>query len=185
MTPTKKGDPSEQPAPTYLTLEAVAWRLLHGPGEEPSFDALLGSMLFTALGLEAFLNHVGALMLPYWDILEASLRPREKLEVIAMALDYSIDFGRMPFQAFGEIFSFRNDVVHTKSVRANRDTYEWSPEWIATVKLSTAQQGATNDRPEVPAWAPLVTKPRAAYFIDQAHGMVKEISEQAKGFLFW
>ena len=75
---------------------------------------LIISMLFSALALEAFLNHIGNILFSKWADLDM-LKHREKLTIISDKLNYQIDFGRRPWQTYEEIFSLRNRLVHAKT----------------------------------------------------------------------
>ena len=73
------------------------------------------SQLFSALCLEAYLNHVGKEKLPFWEEIEKKLGPKEKLEIISYELGYKINYGKRPFQTFRTIFKLRNQLVHGKT----------------------------------------------------------------------
>ncbi|MBN1862310.1 MAG: hypothetical protein JW790_01525 [Dehalococcoidales bacterium] len=80
-----------------------------------SYYELMASLIFTAFTLEAYLNHIGKQIFSCWDDLE-QLSPQKKLNVIAEKLGVDKDDGKRPFQTIKELFKFRNDVAHGKSV---------------------------------------------------------------------
>ena len=79
-----------------------------------SYHQLLGSIVFTAFTLEAFLNHVGEALFKSWADLEKLTR-RGKINVIAEKLGLEVDFGTMPWQVVPEIFGVRNKIAHGKN----------------------------------------------------------------------
>ncbi len=82
--------------------------------EDGSFYDVMGSLLFSAFTLEAYLNHLGSMTIGHWDYLER-LRPQEKLELLSNILDYKIDYSKRPFQTINILFNFRNEVAHGKT----------------------------------------------------------------------
>ncbi len=74
----------------------------------------IASITFAALALEAFLNVIGASLIKRWDDLEGSTSPAGKLAVIENSLGLNIDRSRVPFNAFHDLFRFRNGIVHAK-----------------------------------------------------------------------
>lgn len=89
-----------------MGLEASKWSILH-------FRA---SLVFTAFTLEAYLNHVGEKVFLCWKDLER-LSPKEKLNVIAEKLKIEVNYGKRPWQVVEELFKFRNDIAHGKTVK--------------------------------------------------------------------
>jgi hypothetical protein len=79
-----------------------------------SYHQFLGSIIFTAFALEAFLNHVGESLFKSWADLE-KLAPRGKINVIAEKIGLKVDFGAMPWQVVPEIFGVRNKVAHGRN----------------------------------------------------------------------
>ena len=73
-----------------------------------------GSLIFTAFGIEAFLNHVGEQLFASWkDYLQRSLSPEAKLRPIAEKIGLKADFGAQPFQTIKTLFRFRNAMAHS------------------------------------------------------------------------
>jgi hypothetical protein len=71
-------------------------------------------LVFTAFGIEAFVNHVGAQVFSFWmDNLERSLSPEAKLHLVAARIGLRVDFGKRPFQSFRTLFRFRNAMAHS------------------------------------------------------------------------
>lgn len=79
-----------------------------------SYHQFLGSILFTAFSLEAFLNHVGEDIFKSWGELE-KLSTKGKIDVIGEKLGVAVDYGRPPWQAVPEIIGIRNKVAHGKN----------------------------------------------------------------------
>ena len=76
-------------------------------------------VLYSALALEAFLNHIGVRMIPGWELMKKKLSPREKLEFIARQRKVEIDFGTRPFQSFGDAFRLRNMLAHAETEKVD------------------------------------------------------------------
>lgn len=72
-------------------------------------------LICTAFSLEAFLNHVGSKKLSCWDTIERRLSPRDKTTLLLELSDSRPEWGREPFQSFGELMDFRNDLAHGKT----------------------------------------------------------------------
>jgi hypothetical protein len=89
--------------------------------EEGSFHQFMGSLVFTAFSLEAYLNHIGPKLFQVqcWNGLER-LTPQDKLNVIAEKTGVQIDYGKRPWGIMKELFGFRNDVAHGKSIKVAR-----------------------------------------------------------------
>lgn len=87
--------------------------------KEGSFLEIITALLMCPLTMEAVLNYVGQKLfaeegkLSLWERIDR-LSPREKLESIADLANVKINFGVPPFQDFGEMFKFRNRLVHPK-----------------------------------------------------------------------
>jgi hypothetical protein len=71
--------------------------------------------VFSAFSLEAFLNHLGQRVTPFWSSVELKLSPVEKLEVLLKVLNLQVDFGKRPFQTFKSMMKFRNALAHGKT----------------------------------------------------------------------
>ena len=120
---------------TFVHLFKVA-KIAVEKAQKDSDDNFYDSMsciLFCALCLEAYLNHVGATEFQFWEDDLESLNPMAKLRLIASErlkteaiplrgfprkrtpIKLSIDFSRRPFQSFGTIFTFRNQLAHGKT----------------------------------------------------------------------
>jgi hypothetical protein len=120
---------------TYVHLFKVAKLALQRAQKDTdeNFYDSMSCVLFCALCLEAYLNHVGATEFQFWEDDLESLTPRAKLRLIAserlkteaelpqgfslkrMPIKISIDFSRRPFQSFIDIFRVRNELAHGKT----------------------------------------------------------------------
>jgi hypothetical protein len=101
---------------TYVYLNIVAEEARErAKDEEGSFYNCMTAELFSAFCLEAYLNHLGAQKIPYWESVEKKLGPSEKLEIICHEIGLKPDFGRKPFQSFRILFQLRNSLVHGKT----------------------------------------------------------------------
>lgn len=91
--------------------------------ERASFHQFMGSLVFTAFTLEAYLNWLGDKLFPHWKYLQR-LSPREKLEVISDQLKVAVDWGARPWQIVKHLFDFRNDIAHGKPENLATDRVE-------------------------------------------------------------
>jgi hypothetical protein len=87
-----------------------------------SYYQLMASLIFTAFTLEAYLNHIGERIFVCWDDLE-QLSPQRKLNVIAEKMGIERNEGERPYQTIKELFKFRNEVAHGKSVFLKSDDH--------------------------------------------------------------
>ncbi len=89
--------------------------LKHGKENQVgSYHQFLGSIVFTAFTLEAFLNHVGNAIFESWSDLER-LSPKGKINIICEKLEIEPNFGETPWRIAPEIFGIRNKVAHGKN----------------------------------------------------------------------
>mgnify|MGYP001568389858 CR=1 FL=1 len=108
----------EREVKTYAELWHTSYCLLK-KGEDDtrgSIHQFMASIVFTAFTLEAYLNHIGPKIFSCWDDLER-LSPKEKLNVISDRLKVKIDYGVRPWQVMKDLFGFRNDIAHGKSIK--------------------------------------------------------------------
>jgi len=85
-----------------------------------SFHQFRASIIFTAFTIEAFLNHIGVETFSCWKDLER-LSPKEKMNVIADRLNVDINYGKRPWQIMKDLFQFRNDIAHGKSIKVKSE----------------------------------------------------------------
>ena len=83
--------------------------------EKGSHHQFIASLVFTAFTLEAYLNHIGPGPFNSWSGLER-LAPKDKLNIIAEKIGLEINYGDRPWQVMKDLFGFRNDIAHGKSV---------------------------------------------------------------------
>ena len=102
---------------TYRYLLLAAQRA-YLRAEDEDRDSLIDCMeviLFAALSLEAFLNHLGPTLLRGWGPIKKKLSPREKLAVLLAERQVSIDFSCRPYQSFGDAFRLRTALAHAET----------------------------------------------------------------------
>jgi hypothetical protein len=78
----------------------------------------MASLLLTAFSFEAYLNHLGGRLLPYWEQLDR-LPWQKKLQVILTHLKHTPDLGKAPYQTLYGLFLFRNAVAHGRDTKEN------------------------------------------------------------------
>jgi hypothetical protein len=107
----------ERKVVTYVELSHTSWCLLKKGQDdaEGSTHQFMGSLVFTAFSLEAYLNHIGPKVFRNWVALER-LGPQDKLDIIAEKIGLHVDYGKRPWGIMKELFGFRNDIAHGKSI---------------------------------------------------------------------
>lgn len=66
--------------------------------------------------IEAYLNHIGSILLPYWDEeIKKGLSINNKLKIICRHSSLVPDYSRAPFQSFKNIVKYRNLLAHAIS----------------------------------------------------------------------
>lgn len=78
--------------------------------------------LICALTMEAVFNHLDKKLFEDWERVERSLKPKDKLKMIAHHTGLEIDLGSRPFQFLPEIFGFRDSLVHAKYSKLSAST---------------------------------------------------------------
>jgi hypothetical protein len=107
---------------TYAELWHTSWSFLkQGQNQEKgSFHQFMGSLVFTAFSLEAYFNHIGPRVFRNWEALER-LAPQDKLDILAEKIDLHVDYGKRPWGIMKELFGFRNDIAHGKSIKISEE----------------------------------------------------------------
>src|SRR3954468_6178612 len=97
--------------------------------KEGSRHQFRASLAFRAFFFEAFLNWLGQHLIPHWGYLER-LKPLEKLDLLTDSIQVKPDYGSRPWQIVRELFVFRNEIAHGKSVRLSTETLEDLDEFL-------------------------------------------------------
>jgi hypothetical protein len=84
--------------------------------KQGSYWVMMASAVLTAFAMEAYLNHIGPKIFTMWDVLE-TLSPSGKIDVVCEKLGLSFPRGRRPRQSVEDLFRFRNQLAHAKSVK--------------------------------------------------------------------
>jgi len=142
MNPTPITMAGESTFNTFSYLLNGAYSLAKSAREDPegSNYRRISAVLFSAFAIEAHLNHIGEVKLPFWSVVEPKLPWRVKLELIAQQLGVALDYGRRPFQSLSDLFKFRDKLAHGKTETAE-SSYEYQrypgddfgnlePEWL-------------------------------------------------------
>lgn len=83
--------------------------------EEGSYYTIMASLLMRAFAFEAYLNHLGAKRISYWEDID-SIRVMDKFSVLGKDCRIAPDWSRRPYQALKTLFKFRNQIAHGQSV---------------------------------------------------------------------
>lgn len=125
---------------SLMIAEHLATRAFQ-KGENAAHDAR-ASLVFIAFTIEAFCNHVGWKLTPDFEEFD-KLRAMDKLRRAAELAGFPLSLGQRPFQTFGDIFRFRNEMAHscTQEVQASR-----------TIPRPTADSPAEMPKPPPTEW---------------------------------
>lgn len=113
---------------------------------------LMGSMLFCAFSLEAYVTHLGKLLLINdWKYFE-KLNPNGKLRLLDRTLKLDIDYSKPPFSVFPDIFDYRKKIVHGKTEKVTEPTIkkhkkfpvEFEAKWQKITNKTTANRFVEN-----------------------------------------
>jgi hypothetical protein len=107
----------EREVRTFVDLNHGSNVLLNFAHDEPkgSYYTIMASLLLRAFTFEAYLNHLGARLLPFWESVD-SIRVMEKFIVLCGHLGLKPEKGARPYQTLPKLFGFRNAIAHGKSV---------------------------------------------------------------------
>jgi hypothetical protein len=103
---------------SYAELWFGSGFLLNQAKAEPSgaYWVVMASAALTAFTMEAYLNHIGPKIFTTWDVLE-TLSPSGKIDVVCEKLGLSFPRGVRPRQSIEDLFRFRNQLAHAKSIK--------------------------------------------------------------------
>ena len=106
----------EREVNAFAELSHANWVLLENTEKQSEgwFYECMTAILMAAFKFEAYLNHLGAILFPYWDQMER-LPHRRKLNIICSHLRIDRATGERPYQTLTDLFRFRNAVVHGRS----------------------------------------------------------------------
>jgi hypothetical protein len=163
----------ERNVTTYAEMWHTSFCLLTKGQEElrMSVHQFRASLIFTAFTLEAYFNHIGAKIFSCWRDLER-LSPKEKLNVIAERLNIEIDYGKRPWQIMKNLFQFRNDIAHGKSIKIKSEKI---------VPLEAHSDDDFKDLFELTRWEKYCTEKNALRAREEVEAIVK-IMQKAAGF---
>lgn len=102
---------------TFSYLLNGAWSLLETAKEHrPGCNfCRLSSALFAAFAVEAHLNHVGEIKLPFWNVVERKISWKDKIAIVAQHIGVDVDYGCRPFQSLNTLFAFRDKLAHGRT----------------------------------------------------------------------
>lgn len=136
--------------------------------EEGSFHQFMGSLVFAAFSFEAYLNHIGPKVFRCWEALDR-LGPKEKLDIIAEKIGLQIDYGKKPWGVLKELFGFRNDVAHGRSIKVPESAV------VPISKHDEHMRELAKTR-----WEKFCTKQNAERAKEDVESMVKVLHEKAE-----
>jgi hypothetical protein len=117
--------------------------------QKGSYYTTMGALLLTAFAFEAYLNHIGAKRIKFWEEIE-SIRVMDKYAVLCKDMDVIPDYSKRPHQTLRALFKFRNAIAHgksqileeTKEVSSQDERYEHTPKahWEEYCTLDNAKR---------------------------------------------
>jgi len=141
----------EREVKTYFELAHGADVLIEKSEKDKkgSTYTTMGSLLLTAFTFEAYLNHLGAKKVKFWDEIE-SIRVLDKYSVLCKLFKITPNYSERPYQTIKALFKFRNFMAHgksvilkeTKEISFKGDLYEHRPtaEWEKYCTLENAKR---------------------------------------------
>ena len=128
--------------------------------DESEFYYYTSSILFSAFCIEAYLNHVGKELFPFWDDLEKRLNTKGKIQLIAHHenVKVSLDFSRRPDQSLEALRKFRNQLVHGKTTERS-------------IERNVGERASSL----VPYWEELCTLENAVRLLRDVEDMIEKI----------
>ena len=166
MTNTKTEIEGQRLIYTFNYLRLAARHLLGQGGEldaalyGETVEAMM-SIVASAFYIEAALNHIGPMVVPFWELVERKLDPEVKLQVLAHQLNLTPDFGVRPFQTVQKLFRVRNELAHGKTSEVK-------------IRVEFDQLNGLIDASDVrPHWDSLLTLDEAARFFEDASRVVE------------
>lgn len=136
--------------------------------EEGSFYQVMGSLVFAAFMVEAFLNHVGPHVFKSWNDLER-LSPLSKLNLVAEKLGIENDQGKRPYQTLVRLFWFRNTLAHAKSVQ-----FQLEETHLVEVPVDEHRHEFL-----VTDWEEYCTESNATRVLDESEAIIRQIHKVA------
>lgn len=105
-------------AKTYAAMFHTAWHLLDSAEnrEKGRLLDLQAAAVFFAFAFEAYLNHVGAEEIKFWDEIDR-ISYNDKLTVLSKQLGFTVDRSKPPFQTVKSLFDLRNALAHRRTQR--------------------------------------------------------------------
>lgn len=152
---------------------AFTWKYLHDSAlffirqadefdrdDESVFYYCMSSILSAAFCVEAYLNHVGKELFPFWKDLERQLNTKGKIQLIAHheSVGVSLDFSCRPDQSLVDLRKFRDQLVHGK-----------------TAERSIERHVGERSSSLMPYWEELCTLENAKRFLSDVESVISKI----------
>ena len=155
--------------PYNYLYSAAEWALEQAEKtEEGSFYNCMSSIILSAFCIEAYLNHIGSELLPYWDEeVKKGLSIKNKLKIICHQLNLSPDYSRRLFQSFRNIVKYRNLLAHATT------------EKISAKETQIVSDGERVEYPET-WWEKHTNLKIAKRWLNHTEFMITEIHKIAK-----
>lgn len=161
----------------YRHMLMIAERMAAQAAAENERDNSISAIVFCAFALEGYLNHAGEELIPKWNELFESLKPKAKLVLLTDQYAVSLAFGVPPFQSFGTIFEIRNQLAHPKTKKHDYDERNGKV-WLEVVAARWPAE----------RWESLCEATYAEQFVNNTREIIKSLNEtlpleQVPGFI--
>ncbi len=104
------------------------------------FYECMTPILMAAFKFEAYLNHVGAALFPYWEEMER-LPHKAKLNIIRSHLGIDKTDGERPYQTLTDLFCFRDAIAQGQRVESVTGYVDgWVGRWPAVLRTPPAKR---------------------------------------------
>lgn len=129
---------------TYVFLFKSAQHALSEAerSEETKIYNLMSAYVFLAFAFEAYLNHLGAKLIPNWDKNEKKWGRDKRIDKVFEKLEVAVEYENRPYSAIPSLFSFRDTLAHGRTEVAVATNEVKNVDWLNIGK----------DNPLVPPW---------------------------------
>ena len=93
------------------------------------FYHFMSSLIFSAFTLEAYVNHIGPTLVPFWSEIE-KIRLMSKLKIVYTFLELDFNTSKRPLQSISWLIKFRNTMAHGKTEDINKSKINKTQKYI-------------------------------------------------------
>lgn len=152
---------------TYVFLHEASYYSLQEAivEKEGSFFKFMSSMLFSTFSVEGYFNFLGENKIPGWYKKERKLGRDGRLQTLLEALDMHPNLSRRPFKTYRELFTFRDELVHSRVIN--------------TALTGTLRSTAQRPPKALSEWEKLINQKTAQRFFDDSSRIIRMMNQKA------